>query len=117
MNIHLIMNFFFSEVFLVSNWIFLPMDSRLCDFSVDTTCLCQTLVRPLSEVFIIKKPSYFEYILGKFFFFFFLKNRWPYPFLDLSSPYAPLWYVVLTIHLLLFRKKFVFMFPLTRKFV
>ena len=47
------------------------MDSRLCDFSVDTTCLCQTLVRPLSEVFIIKKPSYFEYILGNFFFFFF----------------------------------------------
>jgi len=24
--------------------------------------------------------------------FFFGTNRWPYPFLDLSSSYAPLWY-------------------------
>lgn len=69
MNIHLYYELFFAEVFLVSNWIFLPMDSRLCDFSVDTTCLCQTLVRPLSEACTIINHTIFEYILGNFFFF------------------------------------------------
>ncbi|URD90480.1 hypothetical protein MUK42_26237 [Musa troglodytarum] len=62
----------FSEISMVPNGIFCSLELYLCDFPVDSACLWFYLVR----------TSYFT---------------WPYPFLELDSPWAPLWYLCMAL--------------------
>jgi len=76
------------------------MDKFICHFPVDYSCLFLDLV------------SYAMLWMSNFTRSGFTNNsynyhcyRWPYPFLDLSSPYSPFWYDIFlyNIHLVIFK--------------
>ena len=75
---------------MVSHRLLCSMDGYIRHFSVDHSCLCLDLV----NIGICLSFHIWELID------FFSNNddslcyRWPYPFLDLSSPFAPLWYAM-----------------------
>ena len=101
----------------VSDCIFCVVDSNVCHFPMGHPCMYFYMVKHFSHlvvyyytfdnvvfvVAILSLPLHFySYVLSYFFIliihFLFSVSffyRWPYPFLDLSSPYAPLWYGVI----------------------
>ena len=101
----------------VSNCIFCAVDSYICHFPMGHPCLCflMVILFPFNYLFIIILFLMLVLLFPLFFFFFLflhwclllsyfslklcvfllLLYRWPYPFLDLSSPYSPLWYAVI----------------------
>lgn len=104
--IFLIMWFFnfvpLAEVSIVSSCIFCIMDRNICDLPMDRPCLCFDMVKPYMTVLLL---LYYYYWIDLSM----VHNddtscyRWPYPFLDLSAPYAPLWYALV---LILIKKHF-----------
>ena len=85
---------FLSEVSLVPDRIFLHVDTSICPIPVDCPCHFQTLVKSFPVLFLWWNQIYHCFLTVEFCY---CLNRWPYPFLDLSSPYAPLWYWPLSI--------------------
>ena len=86
----------YAEVSNVSVWIFCIVDSCICNFPMDLPLLCFYVVNlsipSLEHSFLANTSMIFNNFCKPF-------CRWPYPFLELSSPYAPLWYVVSSVSL------------------
>lgn len=104
----------FPAISNVSDCIFCAMDSYIRHFPMGHTCVCFHMVKYFSHsinylLLHFQCYSCFVVVINVFFYpyidayllfitfipllFFFY--RWPYPFLDLSSSYAPLWYAVI----------------------
>ena len=75
---------------LVSDLFLCVMDRNICHFSVDSSCMSLNLVTSatLLHTECLDKLVSLNSCGNP------LSYRWPYPFLDLSSPYAPIWYVI-----------------------